>query len=82
MLVATDAHVTTDGWPTATNWTGQFKDDALAVQGYTKGNRIRGGTVRLGKIRIASGAACVKLSGTSDAIVSDVFCGAVVVLFW
>eukprot|EP01050_Picozoa_sp_SAG11_P004937 SAG11_NODE_329_length_10681_cov_7.861274_9_plen_348_part_00 len=72
----TDATVTTDGWPTATNWTGQFKDDALAVQGYTKGNRIQGGTVRLGKVQIANGAACVKLSGTSDVIVSDVFCGA------
>jgi hypothetical protein len=34
-----DALVTTDGWPSGTNWTGQFKDDALAVQGYTKGNR-------------------------------------------
>lgn len=78
----TDATVTTDGWPAATNWTGQFKDDALAVQGYTKGNRIRGGTVRLGKIQIANGAACVKLSGTSDVIVSDVFCGATVVAFF
>eukprot|EP01043_Picozoa_sp_COSAG02_P035854 COSAG02_NODE_2593_length_8463_cov_4.133309_6_plen_442_part_00 len=70
----TDALVTADGWPANTNWTGQFKDDALAVQGYTKGNRIRGATVRLGKVRSTGGAACVKLSGTSDVIVSDVFC--------
>ena len=34
---------------------GQFKDDALAVQGYTKGNRIEGGTVRLGKIQASHG---------------------------
>eukprot|EP01043_Picozoa_sp_COSAG02_P039714 COSAG02_NODE_3155_length_7265_cov_6.553586_6_plen_546_part_00 len=70
----TDALVTADGWPTMTNWTGQFKDDALAVQGYTRANRIRGGTVRLGKVQSSGGAACVKLSGTSDVIVSDVFC--------
>ena len=70
----TDALVTADGWPVATNWTGQFKDDALAVQGYTKGNRIRGGTVRLGNVQSTGGSACVKLSGTSDVIVSDVFC--------
>ena len=70
----TDALVTTDGWPATTNWTGQFKDDALAVQGYTRGNRIRGGTVRLGKVQSTGGAACIKLSGTSDVIVSDVFC--------
>eukprot|EP01044_Picomonas_judraskeda_P003328 COSAG03_NODE_272_length_9583_cov_5.194538_6_plen_184_part_00 len=56
------------------DWTGQFKDDALAMQGYTRGNRIRGGTVRLGKVQSTGGAACIKLSGTSDVIVSDVFC--------
>ena len=70
----TDALVTADGWPADTNWTGQFKDDALAIQGYTRGNRIRGGTVRLGQVQRGCGAACVKLSGTSDATVTDVFC--------
>jgi hypothetical protein len=44
------------------------------VQGYTQGNRIRGGTVRLEQVEATGGAACVKLSGTSDVIVSDVIC--------
>jgi hypothetical protein len=70
----TDALVTADGWPADTNWTGQFKDDALAIQGYTKGNRIRGATIRLKQVQRWGGAACVKLSGTSDATVTDVFC--------
>lgn len=70
----TDATVTTTGWPSETNWTGQFKDDALAVQGYTQGNRIRGGTVHLESVQATGGAACIKLSGTSDVIVSDVVC--------
>lgn len=69
-----DATVNSDDWPLETNWTDQFKDDAIAVQGYTHGCKVRGGTVRLPQVQKHSGAACIKISGSSDVIVSDAFC--------
>ena len=73
-LAVIDATVNADDWPAGANWTDQYKDDALAVQGYTHGCKIRGGNVRLPEVQWQSGAACIKVSGSSDVIVDGVFC--------
>eukprot|EP01046_Picozoa_sp_COSAG06_P061671 COSAG06_NODE_13621_length_1238_cov_1.622476_2_plen_187_part_00 len=73
-LAVIDATVNADDWPAGANWTDQYKDDALAVQGYTHGCKIRGGNVRLPEVQSHGGAACVKISGSSDVIVDGVFC--------
>jgi hypothetical protein len=69
-----DPLVTTEDFPAGTNFSGNYyKDDALAVQGYTRGCSIRGGTVRFAKIQTNSGAAGVKISGSDDVRVEGVF---------
>ena len=66
--------VTTEDFPVGTNFSGNYyKDDALAVQGYTRGCSIRGGAVRLAQIQTNSGAAGVKISGSDDVRVEGVF---------
>jgi hypothetical protein len=66
--------VTTEDFPQGTNFSGNYyKDDALAIQGYTRGCSIRGGTVRLKHIQTNSGAAGVKISGSDDVRVEGVF---------
>ena len=66
--------VNTEGWPADTNWTGQSKDDAIAIQGYTKNCALRGSHVHMSRVQTPGGAACVKVSGSSDVHVDAVTC--------
>lgn len=65
--------VTIEDFPVGTNFSGNYyKDDALAIQGYTRGCSIRGGTVRFAQIQTNSGAAGVKIAGSDDVRVEGV----------
>ena len=63
-LAVIDATVNADDWPAGANWTDQYKDDALAVQGYTHGCKIRGGSVRLPEVPFTPASAQVLRSAS------------------